>query len=139
MDVEAVLPLKVFIFNKRVQNLNLDENEEDIWTNLELLDELMDITLEPVLKNEIFLKAQDEQEKKRALIFIIILQAHYNALNENYDNQRVRYRSFKVGELILKKKKASQQLKQRKLYPNSEGPYRIVEENKCNSYILEIR
>ncbi|GKB27124.1 hypothetical protein Tco_0866525 [Tanacetum coccineum] len=46
---------------------------------------------------------------------------------ENYYNQRVHYKQFKVGEFVLRKNKLSKAENTSKLGPKWEGPYEVVE------------
>ena len=55
-----------------------------------------------------------------------------------YHNSRVRYRDFKVGDLVLRKVMgATKDPTQGKLSPNWEGPYRITLWQKKDTYHLE--
>ena len=55
-----------------------------------------------------------------------------------YHNSRVRYRDFKVGDLVLRKVMgATKDPTQGKLGPNWEGPYRITLWQKKDTYHLE--
>ena len=55
-----------------------------------------------------------------------------------YHNSRVRYRDFKVGDLVLRKViGATKDPTQGKLGPNWEGPYRITSWQKKDTYHLE--
>ncbi|GJS31753.1 reverse transcriptase domain-containing protein [Tanacetum coccineum] len=76
-------------------------NEEEMWLNLDLIQERRETTA--------------------------IREAKYKKKVEQYYNKRVRPVSFKVGDFVYQKNEASRVENQGKLGPNWEGPYRVVE------------
>lgn len=64
-------------------------------------------------------------------------QAVYKSMMEKYYNKKVKATSCKVGDLVLRKNEASGQESTKKLGPNWEGPYRVIEARKNGSYVLE--
>ncbi|GJR08912.1 hypothetical protein Tco_0791564 [Tanacetum coccineum] len=56
-----------------------------------------------------------------------IREARYKTKMEQYYNKKVRPMSFKLGEFVLKKNKASRIGDHGKLGPTWEGPYRVAE------------
>ena len=108
---EAVIPPELLIPSTRVTEHKGKSNDIDIRTNLELLTERREIAA--------------------------IRQEQYKRATENYYNQRVKHRSFKVGDLVLRQNKASKQEQEGNMCANWEGPYKVVESNRDESYILE--
>ena len=106
---EAVAPVEVGPKSLRVEFTNTEHNEEILCLNLYLIEE------------------KREQALKRA--------EDYHRKTTKYYNRRVKPRSFKLGDLVLKKLlPARKDPTHGKLGPNWEGPYmvsRIVRPGNC--------
>ena len=95
---EAVAPIEVGLKSPRVEFTNTEHNEEILCLNLDLLEE----------KREQVLKSAEDYHRKTT----------------KYYDRRVRPRSFKPDDLVLKKLLPSRKKPaQGKLGPNREGPY----------------
>ena len=94
----------------RTMKFDPDVNEEEQRLNLDLLQERREMAA--------------------------IREAKYKTKVEQYYNQRVRPVSFKVGDFVYRRNETSKMESQRKLGPNLEGPYRIVEAYHNGSYKL---
>ena len=95
---EAVDPVKVELKSPRIELENIEHNEEVLRLNLDLLEE----------KREQVLKRMEDYHRKTA----------------RYYDQRVKPRSFKSGDLVLKKLlPARKDPAHGKLGPNWEGAY----------------
>ncbi|GKC99920.1 reverse transcriptase domain-containing protein [Tanacetum coccineum] len=88
-----------------------NENEEEMRLNLDLL-----------------------QEQREAAT---IHEARYKRKMEHYYNKRVRPASFRVGEYVYRKNKASRVENLGKLGPKWEGPYLVIEAYQNGSYKLK--
>ncbi|XP_065631119.1 uncharacterized protein LOC136068206 [Quercus suber] len=109
---EAVIPAEVHMTNHRVAAYQDKDNEEQLRLNLDLIDEVrMDV----------------EQRMVR----------YKNLMARQYDAM-VKPRRFSVGDLVLKRVSlATKNPAHRKLGPNWEGPYRVVNCKRQGSYYLE--
>ena len=97
---KAVAPVEVGLKSPRVEFANTEHNEEILRLNLDLL------------------KEKREQALKRA--------EEYHRKTTKYYDRRVRLRSFKPGDLVLKKLlSVRKDPTHRKLGPNWEVPYVI--------------
>ncbi|KAL2246278.1 UNVERIFIED_CONTAM: Retrovirus-related Pol polyprotein from transposon opus [Sesamum indicum] len=72
-----------------------------------------------------------EEGRDRAYAKIL----RYKSMTTRNYNQRVRPRSFQVGDLVLKKVEVSKHVG--KLDPTWEGPYKVVEIRRKGTYILQ--
>ena len=63
--------------------------------------------------------------------------ASYRQKVARYYNAKVRPKSFRPGDLILKKAEVSKPQDQEKLSPNWEGPYKIANTCRPSAYRLE--
>lgn len=96
----------------RIQELQTEKAEKQLRLNLELLEEKRDDTS-------------------------IRMTAYQQRMME-YHNVQVHQRGFQNGDLILQKVSiATQVLRDKKLGPNWEGPYRITGIAKKDTYFLE--
>ncbi|GKC83752.1 reverse transcriptase domain-containing protein [Tanacetum coccineum] len=84
-------------------------------------------------KEKIRLNLDLLQERRGA---IVIREARYKIKMEHYYNKRVRLVSFKVGEYVYKRNKASRVENLGKLGPKWEGPYLVTEAYQNDSYKL---
>ena len=109
---EAVIPTEVGLTSYRVDNHNEEKNDEAMRLQLDLLDKV---------------KATTEQRLAR---YQDLMAKHYNSW--------VKYRDFKVGDLVLRKVMgAARDFAQGKLGPNWKGPYRITSWQRKGTYHLE--
>ncbi|GJU96073.1 reverse transcriptase domain-containing protein [Tanacetum coccineum] len=107
---EAVLPPEIGIPTYRISSYDEGKNNEELRLNLELL----------------------EERKEMAAL----REAKYKHRTEQYYNQRVRHQPLKVGDYVLRKNEASRREGQKKLDPNWEGPYQIIEAKRPGTYVL---
>nr|GEX16934.1 gypsy retrotransposon integrase-like protein 1 [Tanacetum cinerariifolium] len=63
-------------------------------------------------------------------------EAKYKHQMEQYYNQKVRHRHLKVEDYVLRKNESSRQEGQKKLDPNWEGPYQVLEAKHPGTYIF---
>ncbi|XP_021612932.1 uncharacterized protein LOC110615399 [Manihot esculenta] len=106
---EAVVPIELQVPTHRVQFNNEDTNSDKLRSNLDALEEIRD-------------EAQ-------------IRTAAYQQKAVRYYNQKVRERSLKVGDLALRKLKATgKRAVVGKLAPTWEGPFRIIKVVKAGVY-----
>jgi hypothetical protein len=108
---EAVLPPEIGIPTYCIQSYEENKNNMDLRLNLELLVE------------------------RRELVGL--REARYKHQTEQYYNSRVRPTNLKVGDFVLRKNEASRQEGQKKLDPNWEGPYQIIEAKRPGIYVLK--
>ena len=99
-DTEAVVPVEVGLKSPRIELAAEEHNDEALRLNLDLLDERRD---------QVLRRTEDYQRK-----------------TTRYYNQKVKPRSYKPSDLVLKKLlPARKNPTHRKLGPNWEGPYII--------------
>ena len=111
--IEAVTPVEVGLKSPRVDFVNTEHNEEILRLNLDLLEE----------KREHAIKSVEDYHKKTT----------------KYYDQRVRPRSFRFGDLVLKKLlPARKDPTHGKLGPNWEGPYVVSRIVRPRNYELQI-
>jgi transposase InsO family protein len=106
---EAVVPIEIGEPSLRVEHYDDATNDARLQTNLDLLDETREIAL--------------------------LRAAAYQQRTAQYYNSRVRSRSFKRDDLVLRKVQAIAQ--GNKLGPNWEGPYRVQEVIGRGAYKLQ--
>nr|GEW18862.1 reverse transcriptase domain-containing protein [Tanacetum cinerariifolium] len=94
----------------RISSYDEDKNNEELRLNLELLEERREMAAPG--------------------------EAKYKHQTKQYYNQTVRHKHLNVGDYILRKNEASRQEGQKKLDPNWEGPYQIIEANRPGTYVL---
>ena len=110
--IEAVDPVEVGLKSPRIELANIEHNEEVLHLNLDLLEE----------KREQVLKYMGDYYKKTT----------------RYYDQRVKPRSYKPGDLVLKKLLlVRKDLAHGKLGPNWEGPYIISCIIRLGNYELQ--
>ena len=108
---EAVAPIEVGLKSPRIEFASAEHNEEVLCLNLDLLEE----------KREQVLKRIEDYHKKTA----------------RYYDQRVKPRSYKPGDLVLKKLlPARKDPIHGKLGPNWEGPYIVSRIVRPDNYEL---
>ena len=111
-DAEVVAPFEVGLKSPRVEFASAEHNEEILRLNLDLL------------------KEKREQVLKRV--------EDYSIKTTKYYDQRVMPRSFKPGDLVLKKLlPARKDPTHGKLGPNWEGPYVVLRVVRPSNYELE--
>ena len=109
---EAVAPVEVGLKSPRIELANVEHNDEALRLNLDLLDE----------KREQVLKRMEDYQRKTT----------------RYYNQKVKPRSYRQGDLVLKKLLPTRKNPTHgKLGPNWEGPYIISRIVKLGNYELQ--
>ena len=102
-------PVEIGLKSPRIELASVEQNEEALRLNLDLLDE----------KREQVLQRTEDYQRKTA----------------RYYNQKVKPRSYKPGDLVLKKLLlARKNLTQGKLGPNWEGPYIVSHVVRSGNY-----
>ena len=110
---EAVASVKIRLKSPRIELASVEHNEEALRLNLDLLDE----------KHEHVLKRTEDYQRKTT----------------RYYDQKVKPRSYKHGDLVLKKiLPARKNLTHGKLGPNWEGPYIVSRIVRLGNYELHI-
>lgn len=107
---EAVLPPEIGLPTYRISNFNPTTNEMNVRLNLDLLEERRELAS---LRN-----------------------ARYKTQMEKYYNNKVRHAHLKIGDFVLRKNEASRQEGQKKLDPNWEGPYQVIDAKRTGTYTL---
>ncbi|GKV25969.1 hypothetical protein SLEP1_g35338 [Rubroshorea leprosula] len=108
---ETVIPIEIGVPSFRVTHFDEGRNGELLRENLDLLDEVR------------------EKARLRTLV--------YKQKIANFYNKRVRPRTFKVGDLVLRKAGLTGfKTRFEKLAPNWEGPYIVAEVPHPSAYIL---
>ena len=111
-ESEAVIPAEVHMASHRVKRYEVEENEVQLRLNLDLIDEV---------------RTDAEQRTAR---YKNLMARQYGAM--------VKPRCFNIGDLILKKVTlATRNPAYKKLGPNWEGPYRVINCKRPGSYYLE--
>ena len=111
-DAEAVSLIEVRLKSPRVEFANAEHNEEILRLNLDLLEEK---------REQVLRRAEDYRRK-----------------TTKYYDRRVRPRSFKPNDLVLKKLlPARKDFTHGKLGPNGEGPYVIPRIVRPGNYELQ--
>ena len=109
---EAVAPVEVGVRSPRIEFASTERNEEALRLNLDLLEE----------KREQALKSAKDYHRKTA----------------RYYDRRVKPRSYKPGDLVIKKlMPARKDPTHGKLGPNWEGPYIIARVVRPGNYELQ--
>ena len=109
---EAVIPAKVHMANHRVTMYQDKDNKKQLCLNLNLIDEV---------------RTNVEHRTAR----------YKNLMARQYDAM-VKPRRFNIGDLVLKKVSlATKNPAHGKLGPNWEGPYRVINCKRQESYYLE--
>ncbi|GKV27129.1 hypothetical protein SLEP1_g36334 [Rubroshorea leprosula] len=110
--IEVVIPIEIGVPSFRVTHFNEGRNGQLLQENLDLLDEVR------------------EEARLRTLV--------YKQKIANFYNKRVRPRTFKVGDLVLRKAGLTGfETRFGKLAPNWEGPYTVAEVPHPGAYILQ--
>ena len=111
---EAVAPVEIGLKSPRIELASLEHNGEALRLNLNLLDE----------KREQLLKCTEDYQRKTA----------------RYYNQKVKPRSYKPGDLVLKKLlPARKNQAHGKIGPNWEGPYIVSCVVRLGNYELQTK
>ena len=111
-STEAVAPVEIGLKSPRIELASVEHNEEALHLNLDLLDEKCDQVL----------KHTEDNQRKMA----------------RYYDQKVKLRSYKPGDLVLKKLlPARKNPTHGKLEPNWEGPYIISRVVRTGNYELQ--
>ena len=111
-STEAVAPVKIGLKSSRIELASVEHNGEALHLNLDLIDE----------KREHVLKRREDYQRKKA----------------RYYDQKVKPRSYKPGDLVLKKLlPARRNPAHGKLGPNYEGPYIVSRVVRLGNYELQ--
>ena len=109
---EAIIPAKVYMANHRVMKYQDEDKEEQLRLNLDLIDEVR----------------MDEKQW---------ITRYKNLMARQYDAM-VKPRHFNIGDLVLKRVSlATKNPAHGKLGPNWEGPYKVINCKRQESYYLE--
>ncbi|VFQ87969.1 unnamed protein product [Cuscuta campestris] len=108
--VEARAPSEVFIPTWREENYEAQENEEAMTTDLHFIEEC---------REKAFLRAKN-----------------YRRQVKEYYDRKVRTREFQVGDLVLRKREASQPTEGGKFAKSYEGPYKVTAVLRLGTYKL---
>uniref|UniRef100_A0A2N9FQA3 Integrase catalytic domain-containing protein n=1 Tax=Fagus sylvatica TaxID=28930 RepID=A0A2N9FQA3_FAGSY len=110
--IEAVIPVEIGLTTWRTNHYDEGSNDVQLRSNLDLVDEV-----------------RDQAEASFRV---------YQQRMARYYDRRVKYREFKVGDLVLRKVTlATKDLTQGKLGPTWEGPYKVVKFHRRGTYHLE--
>jgi transposase InsO family protein len=107
--VEAVIPVEIGLLSHRTRDFQEEENRQGLLEGLDFL----------------------EEKRERAAIKM----ATYQQQMAKFYNSQVRERSFRTGELVLKKVDPTGK-RIGHLGPNWEGPYQVTEHVKAGAYRL---
>ncbi|XP_038973062.1 uncharacterized protein LOC103706605 [Phoenix dactylifera] len=107
---EAVIPLEIGLPSPRVEHFDAGSSSSQLRNNLDLIEETRKATR--------------------------VRMAKYQQRTAQYYNARVKVKSFKVGDLVLRRAEASQPTEQGKMAPNWEGPYQIARVQRPGAYKL---
>ena len=111
-STEAVAPVEIGLKSLRIELASVEHNEEAFRLNLDLLDE----------KRDQVLKRTEDYQRKTA----------------RYYDQKVKPRSYKLGNLVFKKLlPARKDPTHGKLRPNWEGPYIVSSVVRPGNYELQ--
>ena len=109
---EAMIPAEVHMANNRVMKYQVEDNEEQLLLNLDLI-------------NEVRMNAEQKN-------------ARYKNLMAQQNDAMVKPRCFNIGDLILKRVSlTTRNPAHRKLGPNWEEPYKVINCKRQGSYYLE--
>ncbi|VFQ71635.1 unnamed protein product [Cuscuta campestris] len=108
--LEARAPSEVFIPTWREENYEARENEEAMTADLNFVEER---------REQAFLKAEN-----------------YRRQVKEYYDRRVRAREYRVGDLVLRKREASQPTEGGKFAKSYEGPYKVTAVLRPGTYKL---
>ena len=106
---EAVVPVEVELLNHRTTNFDEQQNQEELRTDLDLLEE-----------------KRDKASQRIAV---------YQQRMARYYNSTVKAKTFQPGDLVLRKVDPTGQ-RIGKLGPNWEGPYQVVAQSRPGAYRL---
>ena len=109
--IEVVIPVEVRLLTLRTENFVEEGNSELLRKNIDMIE-----------------KARDKARQRVAA---------YQQRVARYYNSRAKMKSFRSGDLVLRRAKVSRPLEQGKLMPNQEGPYRVTEACGKGAYKLE--
>lgn len=108
---ETVLPIELKTLTHRIDTFNIKENDQQVRLNLDMVE-----------------KRREEAELRRAT---------YQQKVTRYYNRNVKKRSFRVGDLVLKKVTlASKDKPVGTLGANWEGPYKVIDIGRPDTYFL---
>ncbi|GJR17246.1 reverse transcriptase domain-containing protein [Tanacetum coccineum] len=107
---EAVLLIEISIPTKRTRKVDPAQNKKDLRINLEVLEEIREITA--------------------------IGEAAYKKKLEQYYNKKVRPSTYKPGDYVLRLNSASKVEYTGKMGPTWEGPYKVLKADGQGAYVL---
>ncbi|XP_074326903.1 uncharacterized protein LOC141664846 [Apium graveolens] len=108
---EALIPTEVGSESYRTEAYNIEANSFRLRANVDLLEE------------------EREAAHQRNMKYLLQAAQHYDS--------NVKKRSSGVGDLVLRELTAFMPIKQGKLQPNWEGPYKVIEVVRPGTYKLE--
>ncbi|XP_074358192.1 uncharacterized protein LOC141697608 [Apium graveolens] len=108
---DALIPVKVGLESYRTEVYNVKINNFGLRANVDLLEEEREVARQSKMK------------------YLLQEAQHYDF--------GIKKRSFRVGDLVLKELAASMPTRQGKLQPNWEGPYKVTEVVRPETYKLE--
>jgi hypothetical protein len=110
--VEAVIPLEVGLPTTRTTEFVVETNKEDLWKDLDLLEERRDLA-------------------------VVRLASYQQRIKREHD-KNIKPRVFRIGELVLRKVMANiRKPNEGKLRPNWEGPYKVLSQAGHGAFRLE--
>ena len=107
---EAVLPVEITLQSFRIDHYDYQTNSKQRRTDLDLLEEIR------------------QQANMKMVVFRQKMAKYYNS--------RVKARTFRVGDLVLRRAEVSRPIEKGKLSPNWEGPYQVTEFIRPGTYRL---
>ncbi|GJT91004.1 reverse transcriptase domain-containing protein [Tanacetum coccineum] len=107
---EAVLPPKIGLSTHQINIFDSTTNDMNLRLNLDLLEERRELAA--------------------------LRTARYKRHTERHYNTRVKHNHLKIGDSVLRKNEASRQEGQKKLDPNWEGPYQVIDAKSTRTYTL---
>ncbi|XP_074336338.1 uncharacterized protein LOC141673487 [Apium graveolens] len=109
--INVIVPVEVGMESYRTKVYNVEANDFSLRANIDLLEE--------------------EREAAHQINAKYLLQA------VQYYDSGIKKRSFSIGDFVLREITASMPIKQGKLQPNWEGPYKVIEVFRPGNYKLE--
>lgn len=111
-DTEAIIPVEVGLTSIRVKAYEEQMNQQELKSNLDLIDEVRDEALKRMTK-------------------------YKRAMARNY-NKKVKVRRFDTSDLVLQKvSQATNDPSKRRLGPVWEGPYEVIPYSRQGLYYLK--
>ena len=132
--IEAVAPVEIGLKPSRIELASVEHNEEALCLNSDLLDEIpiscMGIRFGILIRNYYSSPPKRDQVLERT--------EDYQRKTARYYDQKVKPRSYKLGDLVLKKLLLVRKNQTHgKLGPNWEGPYIVSRIVRPGNYKLQ--